>query len=75
MADFPVLPGITETASGSDSMKLLFMLSQLHRRDPDMVDKLLSGIARLFTPSEPEEEEGPTMPPATPLPSLGAPVI
>lgn len=68
MPEAPVIPGLTETASGPDVMKLLFMLAMLHRRDPDMVTRLLSGIARMMSPKEPQDEEGMEGPVGSPIP-------
>jgi hypothetical protein len=59
MQDAPVVPGITEVASGSEPMQLLAMLVRLNQKNPDSVNKLLSSLAKLFTPQEPPEPRQP----------------
>ena len=63
----PVVPGLTQIGSGSETMQVLADLALMHKRKPSAVRDMLNRLARLFTPTEPLPEPGAS----GPQPDLG----
>lgn len=52
----PVIPGLTESAEGSDQMQLIAQLATMRLRRPKQFDALFRSFGKLFTPQEPPAE-------------------
>lgn len=49
----PIIPGVTESAEGSETMQLLSMLSLKRMRNPKGFEKMMDSLQELFTPRQP----------------------